>query len=149
MLGDTKFWRAPKLHYWFKSYGNFAEWVGLVALEGSAPAACAAGSFLCLHFSRKALQVITIWYFFLFIFYFSWNITEDSLYKDRNLINLLDGSFIGYNKRIVSWDVVWDEYEALGGLFVSDIAGIIGYKSPKDCFDKVESLAKILSDTHQ
>ena len=31
--------------YWFNSYGNFAEWVGLHR-EGSAPAACTAGSFL-------------------------------------------------------------------------------------------------------
>ena len=43
--------RASKLHYWFKSYGNFDEWSGFCPLvelhrEGSAPAACAAGLFL-------------------------------------------------------------------------------------------------------
>ena len=26
-LGDSKSRRASKSHYWFKSYGNFAEWV--------------------------------------------------------------------------------------------------------------------------
>ena len=48
--GDSKFWRASKLHYWFKSYGNFAEWVEFdygqsFSGEGSASAACAAGLF--------------------------------------------------------------------------------------------------------
>ena len=26
-LGNSKFQRASKSHYWFKSYGNFAGWV--------------------------------------------------------------------------------------------------------------------------
>ena len=26
-FGDFKSRRAPKLHYWFKSYGDLAEWV--------------------------------------------------------------------------------------------------------------------------
>ena len=26
-LGDSKSWRASKLHYWFKSYDDFAEWL--------------------------------------------------------------------------------------------------------------------------
>ena len=28
--GDSKYQRASKSHYWFKSYGNFAEWVNFV-----------------------------------------------------------------------------------------------------------------------
>ena len=27
LLGNSKSLRASKLHYWFKSYGNFAEWI--------------------------------------------------------------------------------------------------------------------------
>ena len=27
VLGDSKSRRVSKLHYWFKSYGDFAEWV--------------------------------------------------------------------------------------------------------------------------
>ena len=43
-------WRASKSHYWFKSYGNFAEWVDFAHWcsfigGGSSPAACAAGLF--------------------------------------------------------------------------------------------------------
>ena len=50
-LGDSKSRRASKLHYWFKSYGYFAEWVDFAywwsfSGEGSASAACAAGLFL-------------------------------------------------------------------------------------------------------
>ena len=44
--------KYPPLHHWFKSYGNFAEWVDFaywwrleLHREGSAPAACAAGLF--------------------------------------------------------------------------------------------------------
>ena len=38
-LGDSKLHRAFKSHYWFKSYGDFAEWVdlpigGASAMEG-------------------------------------------------------------------------------------------------------------------
>ena len=48
--GDSKSGRASKLYNWFKSYGDFAEWVDFVywwsfSREGSAPAACAAGLF--------------------------------------------------------------------------------------------------------
>ena len=46
-LGDSKSQRASKLHNWFKSFGDFSEWVDLPIGEGaSAPAACAAGLFL-------------------------------------------------------------------------------------------------------
>ena len=48
MLGDYKSQRASKSQNWFKSYGNFAEWVDFAvcwsfSCEGSAYAACAAG----------------------------------------------------------------------------------------------------------
>ena len=29
-IGDFKSQRASRSHYWFKSYGNFAEWVDLL-----------------------------------------------------------------------------------------------------------------------
>ena len=32
-LGDSKSQRAYKLHYWFKSYGDFAEWVNFAYLR--------------------------------------------------------------------------------------------------------------------
>ena len=46
-LGDSKSQRASNLHYWFKSYNNFAEWVdfaywwsfsgGRSAINGATP----------------------------------------------------------------------------------------------------------------
>ena len=50
LKGNSKSWRASKLHNWFKSYGDFAEWLDYAywwsfSGEGSASAACAAGRF--------------------------------------------------------------------------------------------------------
>ena len=49
-FGDSKSRRASKSHYWFKTYGVFAEWVDFAywwsfSEEGTVSAACAAGLF--------------------------------------------------------------------------------------------------------
>ena len=50
--------QGSKSHYWFKSYGNFAEWVDFAywwsfSGEGYASAACAAGFFLDISFLKE------------------------------------------------------------------------------------------------
>ena len=51
---DYKSWGASKSHYWFKRYGDFAEWMDFAycwsfrGAEGSALAACPAGLFISL-----------------------------------------------------------------------------------------------------
>ena len=63
---DSKCLRASQSLYWFTSYGDFAKWVdfaywwnlptGGVPLEGSAPAACAAGLFQIIHSGDSLLN---------------------------------------------------------------------------------------------
>ena len=67
-LGHSKSRRTSKLHYWFSSYGDFAEVGGVCLLEelhweGSAPAACAAGLFsksYCTQSVKGVLLVLVI-----------------------------------------------------------------------------------------
>ena len=48
--------------YWFKSYGDFSEWVDFAywwsfSSEGFAPAACAAGLFIILETNLKVCKI--------------------------------------------------------------------------------------------